>query len=240
MTTLHAVGEPPPPVLQDSATRIYSELRELIVRGRFAPGSRIIEVDIAKRLGASRTPVRAALQRLRQEGFVIGDSPGKQLRLSVAPLTREDAREVFGILAEVEGLGARWAAEMAGERRQRLADDMDRINDALAEAGRVGTDPAEVFNLHTRFHAYYMDAIAAPRLRAIHAAIKPQAERYRRIYSNAYAQDGSASIDEHREIIGRIRRGDAEGAQHAVQTNWRNAAERLASVIEILGERGSW
>lgn len=227
--------------LRDRATGIYREMRELIVRGRLAPGSRIIENEVAKRLGASRTPVRSALQRLRQEGYVIGDAPGKQLRLTVAPLTREDAREVFGILAEVEGLGARWAAEMEERRRRVLADEMAEINATLsAAASRIPSDPNQVFDLHTRFHGHYMASIDAPRLLAIHVAIKPQAERYRRIYSSAYAQDSRASIDEHVEVIHRIRQGDADGAQRAVQVNWRNAAERLAGVIDLMGERGSW
>jgi DNA-binding GntR family transcriptional regulator len=48
------------------------------------------------------------------------------------------------------------------------------------------------------------------------------------------------SVDEHEVIIRAIRDGDTDAAQHAVQTNWRHAAERLGRVIEVAGERGSW
>ena len=61
----------------DRVTVVYHRLRELIVRGRLAPGARIIETVIAARLGVSRTPVRAALQRLQQEGYVVVASPGQ-------------------------------------------------------------------------------------------------------------------------------------------------------------------
>ena len=82
---------------------VYRKLRELIVRGQLAPGTRIVETDVAQRLGVSRTPVRGALQRLQQEGYIL-DSPSlQQSRPTVAPLTREDARELFSIVAEIEG-----------------------------------------------------------------------------------------------------------------------------------------
>ena len=50
------------------ADHAYVMLRDLIVRGSLAPGSRIIETDVAERLGVSRTPVRDALRQLLQEG----------------------------------------------------------------------------------------------------------------------------------------------------------------------------
>src|SRR5690606_3496565 len=93
----------------DRVSQAYRQLRELIIWGRLAPGTRIIETDVAARLGVSRTPVRSALQRLQQEGYIVASGTGQQSRLAVAPLTREDARELFAIVAEVEALGAQWA-----------------------------------------------------------------------------------------------------------------------------------
>jgi DNA-binding GntR family transcriptional regulator len=48
------------------------------------------------------------------------------------------------------------------------------------------------------------------------------------------------SVEEHERIVRAIAAGDAPGAQQSIEDNWRNAASRLASVIETLGERGSW
>jgi len=56
----------------DSLTLAFQRLREMIVSGQLSPGSRIIESELAERLGVSRTPVRGALQLLQREGLVIG------------------------------------------------------------------------------------------------------------------------------------------------------------------------
>ena len=85
-------------------------LRDLIVQGLLAPGSRIVETEIATRLGVSRTPVREALQRLQQEGYVMGSPGAQQSRLTVAPLTRDDVYELLNIVGALEGMGARGAA----------------------------------------------------------------------------------------------------------------------------------
>src|SRR5918994_4738118 len=87
--------------------QVYARLRDLIVQGLLSPGSRIIETEIATRLGVSRTPVREALQRLQQEGFVTGAPGAQQSRLTVAPLTPEDVHELLAIVGALEGLGAR-------------------------------------------------------------------------------------------------------------------------------------
>src|SRR5437867_8525608 len=92
--------------------QVYARLRDLIVQGSLAPGSRIVETEIASRLGVSRTPVREALQRLQQEGFVMGAPGAQQSRLTVAPLTRDDVHELLDIVGALEGRGARRAASI--------------------------------------------------------------------------------------------------------------------------------
>ncbi|MGH7124579.1 MAG: GntR family transcriptional regulator, partial [Stellaceae bacterium] len=54
----------------ERAGRLYDSLRGMIVRGQLAPGARIVETEVAERFGVSRTPVRAAFQRLEREGYV--------------------------------------------------------------------------------------------------------------------------------------------------------------------------
>ena len=68
----------------ERANRLYDSLRNLIVRGQLAPGARIVETEVAERFGVSRTPVRAAFQRLEREGYVIA-SATHQARMTVAP-----------------------------------------------------------------------------------------------------------------------------------------------------------
>jgi len=75
---------------------------------------------------------------------------------------------------------------------------------------------------------------------ALHDAVKPQAERYIRMYISMLTGDIRSSVDEHDAIIDAIEEGRAEAAQLAVETNWQHAADRLGKVIEVVGERGSW
>jgi DNA-binding GntR family transcriptional regulator len=83
-------------------------------------------------------------------------------------------------------------------------------------------------------------AAAPPRLLALHDAIKPQAERYARLYVVALTNELGLSVAEHDDIVRAIRDGDAATAQQAIQTNWRNAAKRIGTVISAWGGRGGW
>lgn len=226
---------------RDGSSQAYVQLRELIVHGRLAPGGRVIESDLAERLGTSRTPVRSALHRLQGEGYVIARRGGRRTQLTVAPLTREDGRELFWIVGELEAMAAHWVARGDGGDRRQVAEAMQRTNHELLHASNADApDPARLFDLHTRFHQTYVDACGGPRVQAMHAVVKPQAERYRRLYSTALGGHIHASLAEHEAIVLGIGDGDPQAAERAVKTNWRNAADRLVRVIERMGERGSW
>ena len=224
-----------------SVGRAYDQLRELIVHGRLAPGSRIVESEIAERLHVSRTPARSALHRLRQEGYVTAVDRAKEQRLIVAPLTREDGRELFYIVGQIEGLAAHAGAELPPPARMALVRALRQLNQKLAQAARAAKpDPVRIFDLDTAFHRAYVEGAAGARLLALHDAIKPQAERYARLYTNALLDEIATSVDEHLAVIRTIEAGDPAGAQQAVETNWRNAAARLSRVIGTVGERGTW
>lgn len=226
---------------RDGSSKAYVQLRELIVNGRLAPGGRVIESELASRLGTSRTPVRSALHRLQGEGYVIARRGGRRTQLTVAPLTREDGRELFWIVGELEAMAAHWVARGDGGDRRQVAEAMQRTNRELLHASNADApDPARLFDLHTRFHQTYVDACGGLRVQAMHAVVKPQAERYRRLYSTALGGHIHASLAEHEAIVRGIGNGDPDAAERAVKTNWRNAAERLVRVIERTGERGSW
>jgi DNA-binding GntR family transcriptional regulator len=224
-----------------TATRVYQQLRELIVRGRLAPGARITEVEAAAKLGVSRTPLRAALQRLAQEGYVIASTNGRRARVFVAPLTREDSTELMLIIGELEGLAAHNAARLNPSLRRELLATLTTLNQKLARtAAGPRPDADQIFKLDVEFHAAFVVAGAGPRLLALHQAIKPQAERYGRMYAAALTDAIHKSVEEHAAIIRAFTEGDADQAQRAVIVNWRNAAARLSQVVEIAGERGSW
>ena len=216
-------------------------LRDLIVQGSLAPGSRIVETEIADRLGVSRTPVREALQRLQQEGFVMGAPGAQQSRLTVAPLTRDDVHELLDLVGALEGLGARRAAVIEVAERRALARDLRALNQEFARAARGSSvDHGRLYDADERLHRRIVQAGVGPRLLALHEAVKPQAERYIRMYISMLTGDIKSSVDEHDAIIEAIEEGRAADAQRAIEVNWMHAADRLARVIAVAGERGSW
>ena len=225
----------------ESITRAYDQLRQMIVWGRLAPGTRIVEAEIAKRLGVSRTPTRSAIHRLQQEGYVIPLDRAKEGRLIVAPLTQEDALELFEIVGQLEGLAARGAAMLGTKPRAALVQRLRRLNTDLGAAARDRRpDPMGIFELDMAFHRTYVEAGSGPRLLALHDATKPQAERYVRLYITSLIDEIATSVGEHNVIVQAIDAADGPTAQRAVDSNWKNAATRLAKVIQSLGERGSW
>jgi DNA-binding GntR family transcriptional regulator len=219
----------------------YRKLRELIVRGRLAPGTRLVEADIAERFEISRTPVRSALHRLLQEGYVMAVRSARQSRLAVAPLTKEDSRELYWIVGHIEGLAGRLLARCDPQTRARVIERLKAINAELSVLAQTRHgDPSRIFDLDMGFHRVLVESAAGPRLLAIHAAIKPQTERYWRLYASAIIDDLGESVREHVAIIEGIDNGDPDAAEQAIRINWQRGAERLARVIDSLGERGSW
>ncbi|MGH9352879.1 MAG: GntR family transcriptional regulator [Terriglobia bacterium] len=227
---------------QSNLRRCFEQIRELIVHGRLSPGSRIMEGELAARLGVSRTPVRSALHMLQKEGYILASSEGaRKVLLSVAPLTKEDANELYPIVGRLEGLAARSTARLDPAARVSIVQKLREINDELRSLANEGrSDPNRIFELDMNFHQTIVDASAGSRLRALHSAIKPQTERYWRLYASSILDQLGISIGEHLMIIQAIENGDPAAAERAVQMNWENGAERLCQVIERHGERGSW
>ncbi|HMF76825.1 MAG TPA: GntR family transcriptional regulator [Bryobacteraceae bacterium] len=222
-------------------TSAYQQLRDMIVNGKLAPGTWVIEADLAARLGYSRTPIRGALQLLQQEGYVIGaPNSGSKSRMLVAPLTKEDARELYSIIGHLEGLSARLTAQLPLAKRRETIALLKTFNKGLMELAKVGhSDAQRIFELDLNFHRTVVEASAGPRLLEIHRTVQPQAERYWRLYAGAILEELDKSTAEHEEIIAAISAGDADQAELAIRRNWQNGVDRLSQLIDTLGERGS-
>lgn len=226
---------------QEATASAYQRVRDLIVAGRLAPGAPLVEADLSARLGVSRTPVRAALQRLQQEGFVRASRAGTMLRAIVAPLTADDMREVFQMVGALEAAAARLAAGLDAPRREALAEELARLAGELRDASAARPpDVVRAHDLHVRFHRACATAAAGPRLLAELDVLQPQAERYERIYASAIVHDPEEVAREHAAIVAAMRAGDPGGVERAVALNWRGSAERYGQVVTILGERGNW
>jgi DNA-binding GntR family transcriptional regulator len=219
----------------------FTMVRELIVHGRLAPGSWIVEADLTERLGMSRTPIRGALHRLQHEGYVVEQRGRTKSRMVVAPLTKEDARELYAIVGRLEGLAGRQLAALPKDKRldtvRRIKQIKSRLQ-AIAEAHKAGKE--SVFDLDMEFHQVIVEASAGPRLMKLHNGIKPQTERYWRLHASNAVEDLSQSVEEHEEIMAAIHRGEAARAEKALIANWVNGSERVAKLIDLYGESGNW
>lgn len=226
---------------RELVNRAYDRLRELIVRGQLGPGVRLVEASLATRLGMSRTPLRMALFRLSQEGYVDALGEGRQARLAVAPLTEDDALEIFAIVGEVEGLAARRAAALPDSERAALAMRLRELNAAMRRAAdQPMVNAGETIRLDTEFHQTFVEAGAGRRLLALFRTLKGQADRYIYLYYTTLTTEIRVSTAEHDQIIDAIAAGDDTRARRAVQDNWENAARRLSKSIAAVGERGVW
>jgi DNA-binding GntR family transcriptional regulator len=225
---------------QEVTAAIYATLRDLIVAGRLAPGAPLLESDVSKRLGASRTPVRAAFQRLLREGYVSVPN-GNALRPVVSPLTIDDMSEVFSMVAALEGAAARLAAEQQASARSELAAVLRDQNEVYRAAGREQPpDLGVALGAHLRLHRALTERAAGPQLRAELEVLQPRAERYERMYAPATGYRLEESFAAHDAIIDALLAGDAERAAESVEADRAIAAGTYHHLMRVLGERGNW
>jgi len=225
------------------ADAAHARLRDSIVTLRLAPGAPLAEVEVCRRLGISRTPVRAALARLQQEGLVETTGATRSGRVRVAPLTAADMRELFLMVGALDGVAARLAAELPEVGRQAVVHDAEAINARLrALSATDASDIRAAQDLDVRFHRCYEQAASGPRLLAKLAALHARRERYVRVYTEALVHTHSVreSLGEHGAIVEAIARGDADAAERHALFNYRNALARYWRIVAIHGDRSSW
>jgi DNA-binding GntR family transcriptional regulator len=228
------------PVEHGNSSRVaFQQIRQMIVHGKLSPGTWIVESEIAKQLGMSRTPVRAAIHALQREGFIVEQKGAIKSRMEVAPMTSADAVELYSVIGRVEGLAGRQIAAFEKTDRLVLSSRLWAANDQLRVIKKAGSSRAgEIFDIDSGFHRMIIDAGAGPRVRSLHQAVEPQTERYWRLYSESILINLEFSIDEHDRIIKAVTDGDADGLERALWLNWMNGCARLGKLILQFGERG--
>jgi GntR family transcriptional regulator, vanillate catabolism transcriptional regulator len=134
------------------AVKALLRLREMVLAGELAPGARIAELAIVEKLGVSRTPIRAALMRLEQEGLLEALPNGGY---AVRTFSERDVNDAIELRGTVEGLAARLAAER-GAPAGVLADAracLDRIDAVLGQPSLDDEAFQAYVELNARFHA---------------------------------------------------------------------------------------
>ncbi len=144
-------------------------LRDLILSGELKPGDRVSELSLVERLGMSRTPIRMALVRLEDEGFLDAMPSGG---FAIQAFSERDVYDAIDLRGTVEGFAARIAAErgVPGGLLRDMKDALRQIDD-IAALPELSVDHfSEYVDLNGRFHALLADAADSP-------VIKRQIER---------------------------------------------------------------
>jgi DNA-binding GntR family transcriptional regulator len=211
-----------------SAERALATLRDLIMGGELAPGARLGEVELAERLGVSRTPVREALSRLAAEGLVE-IAPNRGAR--VATWTVAELEGVFDLRSVLE---PQLTAHAVPNATPADVDELDALARRMHEVGTPGPgqDLDALVPLNRAFHDRLVALAAHPTLAtALAAAIHPPIVR-----RNFLTYDEASlrrSLAHHSEIVAALRAGDPEWARAVMTSHIANARAVMVRAARV-------
>jgi DNA-binding GntR family transcriptional regulator len=201
------------------AGQVTERLRGEIVAGERPAGSRLRQVEIARRYGVSTTPVREALAALQREGLVrLHPQRGAVVFLPDV----DDLREHYEIRAALEALAA---AKVAERFEARWAAPLEAC---LAEM-RDGPPAARYIALNQRFHTTLYAHSGCPRLVEMIAGLRDASSAYLHIYRAAEDFPAARLDAEHREILAACQARDPEQAARATREHLRQTVEHVAA-----------
>ena len=208
--------------------RIATQLRGAIVSGDLPAKTRLMEPELARRLGVSRTPLREAIRQLEAEGFL---STIPRMGTFVAEVTARDLEDVYAIRAVLEGLAARQAAEQTDETSAAA------LRSLLAELALKTADYREYHEAAGRFHDAILAASGNQPLQAMYHTLTHQVARLRTL-SLAVAQRPEITLREHRRIASAILRGRGPEAERLMRSHVEGALAIVRRRIRRQGEPG--
>lgn len=202
------------PIRVEQNKDAYEMVLEAIDRGTYVPGDRLVESELAERLGVSRTPVREALQRLETQAILVRDGRS----MVVASLDHDQLGELYAVRAQLEGLAAQLAAQHAAPEEIKILQEMVAQDEALVD------DPSGLARANRRFH------------RQIHLAshnryLIRQLESVHRtmalLTTTSLAAEGRGidAIAEHRAIVDAIAKRDKTSADETLREHISKAYE---------------
>ena len=211
----------------DLVDRVYLRLRRAIHDGTLPPGERLVERQLADRLGVSRAPVRDALHLLEQDGLVA--STGKRGKM-VATLSAQDAWEVYSLRSELEAMALRLAAARATpEAISQLESIVAEMRDRLAQG-----DTHMLATLDMRFHEAACRASGHGRLLWAWTAMSRQIQLLLHVdtrVAEAQYEDVQGLPARHEKLLAAIRSGDGDQAESLARAHIDAVAERVMAVL---------
>ena len=196
---------------------VYHLILDAIDRGDLPAGARLVETELAERLGVSRTPVREALKRLEAQGVAAAEGR----RLVVATLDHDQLGELYEVRAVVEGLAAGLAARHAAPEEIAVLREMVESDRALTEQPQLLSQANKRFHrqLHRASHNRYLNRMLQDMRRSL--ALLSQT-------TLAVPGRGAESVTEHDAIVRAIEARDEDAADKAARRHISNAyATRL-------------
>lgn len=196
--------------------RAYRCLLTDILNGELQPGARLVEQDLTRMLGLSRTPVREALFQLEREGFVY-----TELRrgFRVVPLTEAEARQIYPIIGALEAL----AIEEAGSLLKAAVPGLRQANRRLKASG---TGREELVAADSEFHNVLVGGCPNLQLLDLLRTFHRRALRYEHLFMRERPLV-ERSAKQHQEIIDAIDSGKLAKAKQAIERNYRTGMESV-------------
>ena len=205
---------------------VFNTLRQAILKGELRPGERLMEIQLAQRLGVIRTPVREAIRKLELEGLVLM-VPRKGAE--VAEITVKDLEDVLEVRAALEELAAKIACDHITDEQlqelKRAAGDFKKVLDTDDLTSCVQAD--------MRFHEIIYNATDNARLLQILNNLREQMYRYRMEYLKDKSMHKTL-VEEHDAIRRALKKRDKEKAAQAICVHIENQKQ---SIIDSLVER---
>ena len=202
---------------------VFNTLRQAILRGELKPGERLMEIQLANKLGVSRTPIREAIRKLELEGLVLM-IPRKGAE--VAEITEKSLRDVLEVRRALEELAVELVCEkITDEQIQDLKDAAEEFKESLKDG-----DITRIAEADVKFHDVIYMATDNQKLIQLLNNLREQMYRYRVEYlkrSDFHQQ----LIDEHEEIIETIESGQKD---RAVQVVCQHVDKQVEAVMDTI------
>ncbi|HEY8343668.1 MAG TPA: GntR family transcriptional regulator [Bacillota bacterium] len=208
--------------------RVYKALRKEILEGKLEPGTRMTERQLAEKFQISRTPVREALSRLRNEGLVY-NSPTNGLVVSECSIA--DAEEIMGIRIALESYAIEQAFAHFTEMDIMHLEFFIKKAQLCAEEG----DIQAVLEANTDFHNYIVKKSGNKRLKSLLSNVTDAIVRYRKA-TLCYPGNMQTSIENHTKIIDALKSKDKKAAKKLLVADIESAKEVLLKVIKNILE----
>ena len=203
---------------------VFNTLREAILKGDLKPGERLMELQLASKLGVSRTPIREAIRMLEQEGLAV-TTPRKGAE--VAKMTLKDMEDVLEIRDALDELAVRIACQKISDEQLKQLEDMKELFEKSTQTGNV----KKIAEADVTFHDVIYEATGNPKLVTLLNNLREQVYRYRVEYIKD-PKNYPTLIAEHEAILESLKNRDVKNSVEAMHVHVANQAEAVKTVIQ--------